>query len=212
MNLAAKILENKQEDQVATQIPLRGEIESPDIDILTTIVNLMRNAFVAAFSRSLEGSITLRDVASDVRCLSGEPPAEEQPDGEQSRSERLEPRPASETARLHRAGEAQERAAVIEAQVREVVGEVREVVADADLEVRVQVARHDDERAAALVGQVRHLEHARLDEPFPVLLEAEVRADDEEVGRVVEELGVVAAQAQLAAAMRVLAADRPTSA
>ncbi len=88
VNLAAKILENKEEEQVATQIPLRGEITEPDVDVLTAMVNLLRNAFVAAFSHSLEGSITLRDVASDVRCLSGEPPAEEQPDEEQSRRER----------------------------------------------------------------------------------------------------------------------------
>jgi hypothetical protein len=88
VNLAAKILENKQEQQVATQIPLRGELEDPSPDILTAMVNLMRNAFVAAFSHSLEGSITLRDVATDVRCLQGEPPAEEQPDNEQSRRER----------------------------------------------------------------------------------------------------------------------------
>jgi hypothetical protein len=88
VDLAAKILENKQEDQVATQIPLRGELTDPDVDLLTTIVNLLRNAFVAAFSHSLEGSINLRDVASDVRCLNGEPPAEDQPDQEQSRRER----------------------------------------------------------------------------------------------------------------------------
>ena len=57
VNLAAKIFENKQEDQVATQIPLRGEITDPDVDVVTAIVNLLRNAFVAAFSHSLEGSI-----------------------------------------------------------------------------------------------------------------------------------------------------------
>jgi hypothetical protein len=66
VNVAAKILENRQEEQVATQIPLRGEIEDPDVDILTTMVNLLRNAFVAAFSHSLEGSINLRDVAGEV--------------------------------------------------------------------------------------------------------------------------------------------------
>jgi Domain of Unknown Function (DUF748) len=88
VNVAAKILENQEQDQVATQIPLRGEVESPDADILTAMVNLLRNAFVAGFSRSFEGSITLRDVASDVRCLAGEPAAEEQPDQEESRRER----------------------------------------------------------------------------------------------------------------------------
>ena len=85
VNLAAKILENKEEEQVATQIPLRGEFEDPSADVLGAMVNLLRNAFVAAFSHSLEGSITLRDVATDVRCLTGEPPAEDQPDKEQSR-------------------------------------------------------------------------------------------------------------------------------
>jgi hypothetical protein len=88
VNVAAKFLENRQEQQVATQIPLRGEIEDPSVDLLATMVNLLRNAFVAAFSHSLDGSITLRDVATDVRCLSGEPPAQDQPDEEQSRRER----------------------------------------------------------------------------------------------------------------------------
>ena len=89
VNVAAKILENREEDQVATQIPLRGEVENPEAGILAAMVNLARNAFVAAFSHSLEGSITLRDVASDVRCLQGEPAADEQPDEEEgSRRER----------------------------------------------------------------------------------------------------------------------------
>jgi hypothetical protein len=88
VNVAAKILENRQEQQVATQIPLRGEIQQPDAELLPAMINLLRNAFVAAFSHSLEGSISLRDVASDVRCLQGEPPAENQPDREQSRRER----------------------------------------------------------------------------------------------------------------------------
>jgi hypothetical protein len=88
VNIAAKILENREEQQVATQIPLRGELTEPDVDLLTTIVNLLRNAFVSAFSRSFEGSITLRDVARDVRGLSGEPRADEQPDGEESTRER----------------------------------------------------------------------------------------------------------------------------
>ncbi len=88
VNLAAKILENKQQDQVATQIPLRGELDNPQAGVLAALVNLARNAFIAAFSHSLEGSITLRDVATDVRGLSGEPPAEQQPDRESSRRER----------------------------------------------------------------------------------------------------------------------------
>jgi hypothetical protein len=94
VNVAAKILENKEEQQVATQIPLRGEFQDPDVDVLTTIVNLLRNAFVAAFSHSLEGSINLRDVASDVRGFGdeAEPPQDAQSDHEPSRRERREER------------------------------------------------------------------------------------------------------------------------
>jgi hypothetical protein len=44
VNIAAKILENKEEQQVATQIPLRGEFEDPSPDIVTAMVNLLRNA------------------------------------------------------------------------------------------------------------------------------------------------------------------------
>jgi hypothetical protein len=98
VNVAAKILENKQEQQVATQIPLRGEFQDPDVDIVTTIVNLLRNAFVAGFSHSFEGSISLRDVASDVSQFGEtvEPPKGEtnqsQSDHDQSRRERREER------------------------------------------------------------------------------------------------------------------------
>jgi hypothetical protein len=92
VNVAAKILENKQEEQVATQIPLRGEIEDPDVDVMTTIVNLLRNAFVAAFSHSLEGSINLRDVASDVPGFGDESQQNTQADHAQSRRERREDR------------------------------------------------------------------------------------------------------------------------
>jgi hypothetical protein len=71
VNVAAKILENREANQVATEIPLRGEFENPDVNIIEAIVNLLRNAFVAAFAHSLEGSINLRDVAGDVRTLNG---------------------------------------------------------------------------------------------------------------------------------------------
>lgn len=52
------------EEQVATQIPFAGEIENPDAGLLAAAVNLLRNAFVAAFTHSLEGTVTLEDVES----------------------------------------------------------------------------------------------------------------------------------------------------
>lgn len=67
---------------------MRGEIEDPEAGVLIALVNLARNEFIAAFSRSFEGSISLRDVASDGQCLSGEPPAGAQPAEGPSRRER----------------------------------------------------------------------------------------------------------------------------
>jgi hypothetical protein len=72
VNLAAKILENRQANQVATQVPIRGEYENPRVSIIEGMVNLLRNAFVGAFAHSLEGTVSLRDVAEDVRTF-GEP-------------------------------------------------------------------------------------------------------------------------------------------
>jgi uncharacterized protein DUF748 len=70
VSLAAKIFENREEKQVATKIPVRGDIEDPKAGILPAIVNLARNAFVAAFSHSFENSITLSDHDStlNVQC------------------------------------------------------------------------------------------------------------------------------------------------
>jgi hypothetical protein len=41
-------------------------LENPDAGTLVAIVNLLRNAFIAAFSHSLEGTINLRDVDLDA--------------------------------------------------------------------------------------------------------------------------------------------------
>jgi hypothetical protein len=72
VGLAAKVLENRQEEQVATRIPLSGQFENPRPGVLAAIVNLVRNAFVAAFAHSLEGSISLRDVGEEVECLNAQ--------------------------------------------------------------------------------------------------------------------------------------------
>jgi uncharacterized protein DUF748 len=72
VGFAAKLFENRAEQQVATQIPLSGEFENPRAGILPALVNLLRNAFVAAFAHSLEGSVSLRDVDKDAACLQTE--------------------------------------------------------------------------------------------------------------------------------------------
>lgn len=66
VEFAANLLENKQEEQVAARIPFTGTIEDPKASILATIASVVRNAFVSAFARSLEGSISIRDVKKNL--------------------------------------------------------------------------------------------------------------------------------------------------
>lgn len=66
LDFAANVLENKEADQVAARIPFTGTIKDPETNLFATIASVLRNAFVSAFARSLEGSITLRDVKKNL--------------------------------------------------------------------------------------------------------------------------------------------------
>jgi hypothetical protein len=72
LDFAAEALENKEADQVAARIPFSGTIENPETSLFATISSVMRNAFISAFARSLEGSITLRDVKKNLRAIGQE--------------------------------------------------------------------------------------------------------------------------------------------
>jgi len=66
VEFAANIVENQEEEQVAARIPFSGTIENPEASIFETVVSVLRNAFVSAFARSLEGSISIRDVEKNL--------------------------------------------------------------------------------------------------------------------------------------------------
>jgi hypothetical protein len=72
VDVAANILENHEEDQVAARIPLSGTIEKPDADLFATIGSVLHNAFVSAFTRSIEGSISVRSVRESLKGDDGE--------------------------------------------------------------------------------------------------------------------------------------------
>jgi hypothetical protein len=73
LDFAAKVLENPEADQVAARIPFTGTIKDPQTSLFATIASVMRNAFVSAFARSLEGSITLRDVKKNLQGIDPTP-------------------------------------------------------------------------------------------------------------------------------------------
>jgi uncharacterized protein YhdP len=85
LDFAASALENKDADQVAARIPFTGTIENPETSLFATISSVLRNAFISAFARSLEGSITLRDVKKNLRGIAKEGEGEE---GDEKKSDK----------------------------------------------------------------------------------------------------------------------------
>lgn len=71
VELAATLFKNQPKDQLATRIPISGDIDDPDAQVLTTILNILRNAFVSAFSSSLERSVNLRDMTKEIESTDG---------------------------------------------------------------------------------------------------------------------------------------------
>ncbi len=64
IELAAELLENQPKDRLATRIPYSGSIDDPDVDLLSTIGSLLRNAFIQAIAHGLEGSVEPGTVAA----------------------------------------------------------------------------------------------------------------------------------------------------
>lgn len=86
VEFAANVFENDETGQVAARIPFSGTIKNPDAGIFETIVSLLRNAFISAFARSLEGSISLRDVKKNLEAVGDD----QSKDGEKKDKERKE--------------------------------------------------------------------------------------------------------------------------
>jgi hypothetical protein len=88
MDFAANVLENRDADQVAARIPFSGTLKNPNTSLFATISSVLRNAFVSAFARSLEGSITLRDVRKNLRELDPNKQGEDEKDAKKDAKER----------------------------------------------------------------------------------------------------------------------------
>lgn len=57
----AQVFENQEEDQLATRVPVSGELVDPDAGVFLTIWNVFRNAFIEAFQQTVEGFIDFED-------------------------------------------------------------------------------------------------------------------------------------------------------
>ena len=58
VGVATEILENQPRDQFGTVIPFKGDVSTPQTNILEIIGNVLRNAFVRAYLPRLHGEAT----------------------------------------------------------------------------------------------------------------------------------------------------------
>lgn len=62
--VAADILEDGDKQQIATRIPLEGAVQNPSADVWSTVGGLLKNAFIQALRRGLEGGLGKGDKES----------------------------------------------------------------------------------------------------------------------------------------------------
>lgn len=62
VKVVALIFKNHPQDQLATKIPFSGSIDDPKAGVFDTIINVLRNAFVTAFSSSIDQKVEIEDV------------------------------------------------------------------------------------------------------------------------------------------------------
>jgi hypothetical protein len=63
VDLATEVFENQPEQQVAARIPLRGTTRGSQGNVIAAIASVLSNAFVRAFSQSLDHSVSIEDVS-----------------------------------------------------------------------------------------------------------------------------------------------------
>lgn len=57
VGLVKEVGENQPREQVATQVPISGSVTQPETDVWTTVTNTLKNAFIEAFNKGIEGTV-----------------------------------------------------------------------------------------------------------------------------------------------------------
>lgn len=60
---AAAIVQNQKKDQSAMRIPINGRLENPEVGVWSALGSLLKNAFIQALHRGLEGSVDIQEVS-----------------------------------------------------------------------------------------------------------------------------------------------------
>lgn len=74
VGFVGELLQNQPRDQLATNIPIDGDISSPETSTLAVVMNILRNAFVEAFQANFENTISWG--SDDEDAAAAEVPAE----------------------------------------------------------------------------------------------------------------------------------------
>lgn len=64
---AGKLLENKNNDQVATKVPFHGRLDDPKTNVWAAITNILQNAFIHAIQPSIDNEISIASVKEDKK-------------------------------------------------------------------------------------------------------------------------------------------------
>ncbi|MBO0932179.1 DUF748 domain-containing protein [Fibrella aquatilis] len=96
---ATEVLENKKRDQVATRVPLTGDINNINTPIWPTIFGVLRNAYVSAFEKKFDNDITFQDALQSFKEDFKEKRAERKAARQEKRAERKAARQAKREAR-----------------------------------------------------------------------------------------------------------------
>ena len=59
--LTSKVLENPPEDQVATRVPITGSVGNVETDVWTTIITILRNAYIEALKKEVDNTVELNE-------------------------------------------------------------------------------------------------------------------------------------------------------
>lgn len=66
VGFAIEITENQLNDQSATKVPLTGQYDDPNVNIVITILNVFRNAFIKAYDKQTDNSINFNDLKQKI--------------------------------------------------------------------------------------------------------------------------------------------------
>ena len=61
VEITSNILENPPEDQVASRVPITGNVGNVETDVWTTIITILRNAYVEALKKEVDNTVELEE-------------------------------------------------------------------------------------------------------------------------------------------------------